>query len=98
MNECGQQTFHAGDRIRVSETFFWAKGALGTIAEPPDEVLTIGGQWSAQISRVEISALGEHTVYWVWFDEPQLDGDGDGPYRAGSIWETALTLLPPATD
>jgi hypothetical protein len=26
----------------------------------------------------------------VVFDEPQLDGDGDGPYRAAVIWETYL--------
>jgi hypothetical protein len=29
----------------------------------------------------------------VWFDEPQHDADGDGPYRGGQIWENALTLL-----
>jgi len=29
----------------------------------------------------------------VWFDEPQFDADGDGPFRGGQIWESALTLL-----
>lgn len=28
--------------------------------------------------------------FWVVFDEPQTDGDGDGPYRAAAIWETYL--------
>jgi hypothetical protein len=40
-----------------------------------------------------MSALGTHTVDWAWFDEPQLDADGDGPYSGGQIWETALCLL-----
>ena len=34
-----------------------------------------------------------HTVYWVWFDEPQVDADGDGPDRGGQIWKSALSLL-----
>jgi hypothetical protein len=29
----------------------------------------------------------------VWFDEPQRDADGDGPYRGGCIWETAMTRV-----
>ena len=41
----------------------------------------------------EASALGSHTVCWIWFDEPQFDADGDGPYSGGQIWESALSLL-----
>ena len=85
--------FSPGDRIRVSHDFFWAKGATGTIAKPPDEVTAISGDWQGGLTRLEESALGAHTVYWVWFDEPQHDADGDGPYRGGSIWEQAIQLL-----
>jgi hypothetical protein len=85
--------FAEKDRVRVSEDFFWARGATGTISEPPPEVLTISGSWDTNLTRQEVSALGEHTVYWVWFDVPQRDADGDGPYRAGCIWESALTQL-----
>lgn len=28
--------FFTGNRVRVSQNFFWAKGAVGTISEPPD--------------------------------------------------------------
>jgi hypothetical protein len=82
----------AGDRVRVSEDLFWARGALGVISRPPDEVTSISGEWDGELTRQEISDLGTNTVYWVWFDEPQFDADGDGPYRAGSIWESALSL------
>jgi hypothetical protein len=86
--------FAIGDRISISDDFFWAKGALGTVGEPPAEVISIGGRWDG-ITRVERSALGENIVYWINFDEPQFDADGDGPYRAGSIWETALSTIEP---
>lgn len=79
--------------MRVSDDFFWAKGATGTISEPPDAVLNLSGAWDGGITRQETSSLGTHTVYWVWFDEPQFDADGDGPYRGGQVWETALTLM-----
>ena len=85
--------FSSGDRVRVSEDFFWAKGATGTISAPPDAVINLSGPWDGGLTRQEKSALGMHTVYWVWFDEPQLDADGDGPYRGGQIWESALSLL-----
>lgn len=79
--------------MRVSADFFWAKGATGTISSPPDAVTSLSGVWDHGLTRQETSALGTHTVYWVWFDEPQFDADGDGAYKGGQIWETALTLL-----
>jgi hypothetical protein len=85
--------FSSGNRVRVSENFFWAKGAAGTISEPPDAVTSLSGAWDGNLTRQEKSALGTNTVYWVWFDEPQFDADGDGPYSGGQIWESALSLL-----
>jgi len=85
--------FFAGNRVRVSEDFFWAKGAVGTIAEPPSAVVALSGPWDDNLTRQETSALGTHTVYWVWFDNPQFDTEGDGPYSGGQIWGSALTIL-----
>jgi hypothetical protein len=89
--------FSVGDRVVVSRDFYWAKGATGTIAAPPQEVVSLSGPWDG-LTRIERSALGEATVYWVEFDEPQLDADGDGPYRAGSIHEKALSLIVKAAN
>ena len=88
-----KNVFSVGDRVQVSSDFFWASAATGTISTPPDEVVAISGPWDGGLSREEKSALGANTVYWVWFDEPQLDADGDGPYRGGSIWESALSMI-----
>ena len=76
----------------VSPDFFWARGATGTIRKPPAELLLLSGAWNS-LTRVQESALGKHTVYWVEFDEPQRDADGDGPYRAGCIHEDSLLPL-----
>lgn len=83
--------FEAGERVRVADDFFWARGATGTISSPPPEVVTLSGSWEGGLTTEEKSALGTHVVYWVWFDEPQIDADGDGPYRGGCIWESALS-------
>jgi hypothetical protein len=87
------KTFSVGDRVVIAADFYWAKGALGTVSEPPPEVIAISGPWDG-LTRIQTTALGPETVYWVWFDEPQRDADGDGPYRGGSIDVNALTLLP----
>lgn len=85
--------FSVGDRLLISPNFFSARGATGTISTPPPEVATLSGPWNDDLTRQELSALGEATVYWVWFDEPQRDADGDGPYRGGCIHENAMTLI-----
>lgn len=84
--------FREGDRVIVSIAFFWAKQATGTVRKPPAEVIQISGPWNG-LTRVERSELGENIVYWVEFDEPQVDPDGDGPYRAGCIHQQCLSLL-----
>ena len=75
-----------------SPDFFWAKGATGTVSTPPPEVTTPSGPWDNDLTRHGRSALGEASVYWVWFDEPQRDADGHGPYRGGCIHQNAMTL------
>ena len=86
--------FRSGDRVIVSDDFFWARGATGTVDVAPQEVTMLSGPWdNGGLTRQEHSALGEITVQWVWFDDPQHDADGDGPYRGGSIWVSPLQLI-----
>jgi hypothetical protein len=85
--------FAAGDRVFISPDFFWAKGATGTISNSPPELTTLIGAWNGNLTRQEHSALGEAIVYRVWFDEPQRDADGEGPFRGGCIHENAMALI-----
>lgn len=42
-------------------------------------------------SFVEVTtASGPQRSWWVLFDEPQLDTDGDGPYRESQVLERYL--------
>jgi hypothetical protein len=89
------EQFSAGDRVIVSSDFFWAAGATGKIGKPPEAIVGLSGPWDNDgLTRQERSALGVHTVYFVYFDEPQFDADGDGPYRGGQIWASALRISP----
>lgn len=33
-----------------------------------------------------VQSLSGELLYWVTFDTPQFDSDGDGPYRKAQIW------------
>jgi hypothetical protein len=37
---------------------------------------------------------GLERAYWIWFDVPQIDGDGDGPYTHGTVLGRYLEVLP----
>jgi len=88
----GASGFSSGDRVLISNNYYWAKGAAGTISEPPPQVIAISGPWNG-LTREGSTGKGPRTVYWVWFDEPQLDEYGLGPFRGGAIDAAALSLL-----
>jgi hypothetical protein len=58
----------------------WPDEPLGTISESID-----GTNFSLA------QTVGSPTVqYWVVFDEPQRDADGDGPYAASEVLATYI--------
>jgi hypothetical protein len=87
--------FKPGDKVCVSSRYHWVQGAIGTIAEPPEfarRLAEIEAPWEGWHRYVE--GTGQPIeFYWVWFDEPQLDADGDGPYRGGEIDASMLEFL-----
>ncbi|MEU9803523.1 ferrous iron transport protein A [Streptomyces sp. NPDC051000] len=76
----------------------WPAGAL----EPGSRVTVVrdldgGGPWQVEFPATidamgapepteHAQALGGELLYWVAFDEPQYDSEGDGPYRKAQIW------------
>jgi hypothetical protein len=67
---------------------------MGTVAAPPEVVQRLvenHDPWDGWTRRVK-GRLRIITFYWIWFDEPQDDADGDGPYKGGEIEGDALEL------
>ncbi len=83
--------FSAGTRVTISEEHGWAKGAEGTITEPPSVVRKRAGNWRG-LSRCLQTSKGAEINYWVYFDQPQDDIEEDGPFIGGEI--NSRYLLP----
>jgi hypothetical protein len=84
--------FLAGDRVKISESYHWAKGVLGTIKEPQDQLKPWLEGWVG-CSKEQTSLRGLRTIYWVEFDDPQIDNDGDGPYFAAEVDSEFLSIV-----
>lgn len=87
--------FHPGDRVRISTEHHWAQGTLGTIDEPPvfaQRLVEDESLWEG-CHRFVQGVQGPIEFYWINFDEPQIDQDGDGPYTGGEIEARMIELL-----
>jgi hypothetical protein len=75
-----------GDRVQVLAHWNWPQAFTGRIAAPPEIPgdLEGGGHWQG-CRRVVRGRKGPIEFYWVLFDKPQRDGDGDGPYFGGEV-------------
>jgi len=76
--------FSVGDQVKVSDGYSWARGALGTVVQPPDAVVEMSGGWHGPYREVA-SLRGMLIFYWVEFEHPHRDADGDGPYSEAEI-------------
>jgi hypothetical protein len=61
----------------------WPAQPTGTIAEHP--LADDGGFW-----RPTDTTTGPARFYWVVFDEPQMDAEGDGPYFESEVLDIYL--------
>lgn len=73
--------FMVGDRVRVRQDPLFPPGPfpaepLGRVQPYPD---------IAAPYREFVTATGTHLMYWIVFDSPQFDGDGDGPYESAEV-------------
>lgn len=69
----------------------WPDKPIGTITGLP-----IDGAAFKSVATLR----GPQRHYWIVFDEPQRDGDGDGPYAAAEVEEEYIEALrePEADD
>jgi len=84
-----EEMFSAGLHVTISPEHRWAKGAVGTIAEPPPIVRKNVTNWQGVFRTVQ-GVHGPLTFYWVYFDQPQEDTEGDGPFIGAEIESTYL--------
>ena len=89
-----QRRLQRDDRVRILAHWNWPQPCTGRIAEPPKVPGDLeGGVHWVGCRRIVRGRKGPIEFYWVSFDEPQMDGDGDGPYRAGEIETEYLRRL-----
>jgi len=86
--------FSSGDRVVISPDYHWAKNATGRIGAPPAQAVGLSGPWSDDLTRAVQTRQGVAIFYWVWFDEPQRDAEGDGPYTGAEIPENQILPIP----
>ncbi len=91
MDDIPGPILRAGQRVRVKVDPVdrigpWPTEPFGTIAEHP--LSEDGATWRPTRTR---SGLGR--LYWLVFDEPQLDPDGDGPYPNAEVLDKYLELI-----
>ena len=86
-----ENLFSIGSKIKISENYHWAKNATGKITQPPKFIVDMSDGWKENVREVK-SLKGILFFYWVKFDEPQVDADGDGLYREAEIDSNYLIL------
>jgi hypothetical protein len=65
-------------------------GLIDPDADAPIRVIDLAAMPEVNVPDEDRRLMPE---YLVRFDEPQLDGDGAGPYYAAVIWEKYLRLI-----
>lgn len=84
--------FDLNDRIRISAALSWASGELGTISRPPKQLVEVFPEWEEDYFRTLKTTKGDFRFYWVRFDKPLFDADGDGPIEQSEVNETYLEM------
>jgi hypothetical protein len=82
-----------GDRVHVKGHWNWPNDCVGVVSEPPAMVRPLAGKhpWHGHLRSVP-GRTGMIPFVWIMFDERQMDGDGDGPYRGGEVELEFVTL------
>ena len=89
MSDEQQTRFAPNDRVRVSRSFTWAREASATVSVGSGATHSPFGNYFRDVP----GAHGQIRCYWLVFDVPQIDADGDGPYAAAEISEKYLEPL-----
>ena len=83
-----------GDKVSVKGNWNFPEDCKGEIANPPEaakQLVADSEKWDG-VHRFVKERKGLIEYYWVRFEKPQKDSDGDGPYKEGEIEAENLEL------
>ncbi len=80
--------YRIGDRVRIRQDRQhppgpWPAEPTGTVAR--HGLSEDGGPW-----RPVQTTSGPGRFYWIVFDEPQIDAEGDGPYSMSEVLDSYI--------
>ena len=78
-----------GTRVRVLRDSDFGPGPW-----PDEPAGRIGAFGRGNVFEIVQTTAGPTRTYWVTFDEPQHDVDGNGPYTRAQVLERYLVILP----
>jgi hypothetical protein len=77
-----------GSRVKVMQDSEFAPGPW-----PGEPTGTVLEWWTGEDHLVRDTTDGPERAWWVRFDVPQVDADGDGPYAEAEVLECSLLIL-----
>jgi hypothetical protein len=80
--------YRAGDRVRVRRDQAFGPGPWP--AEPTGIVAAHPASADGTPWVMTQTVSGPRRSYWIVFDEPQVDADGDGPYGRSEVLDEYL--------
>jgi len=80
--------FAEGQRVRVQQDAGFPPGPWPS--EPTGQITALG---DGTLYRDVVTPKGVRRMWFVTFDEPQLDADGDGPYTSSEVLEKYLIAI-----
>jgi hypothetical protein len=87
-----EERFQIGQRVKVKTGCSFKSGTIGTIARPPEALIKVVDYGESHFRKGPNFERRDYFV-WIVFDEPQLDGDGDGPYPEAEIQSRCLERI-----
>ncbi|WP_316367817.1 hypothetical protein [Candidatus Thiodiazotropha sp. CDECU1] len=87
--------YKIGNRVHIEGHWNFPNDCTGTISKPPKLAAHHAADHASWrgARRVVKGKKGSIVFYWVKFDTPQIDNDGDGPYAEAEVEAEYIELI-----
>lgn len=86
------EKFKIGTKVKITKYCGFNTGVTGTVNCPPN-ISILADDYGGNYFRKVQTLKGESIFVWIIFDEPQRDGDDDGPYGEAEIEVDYLEII-----